>query len=268
MQPTTTTQPVVSTTKVVGGGGVPQKKAAIVRQDGKRKQGGDGTSGWVWYAGRALYEYLMLQYNNDIDIDNNNVPLRGMSILEFGSGTGWLAIELALKGAMVTATDRMDAMPLLIQNIATNIERFVVGSRNSEEHDELFLEVHCLEWISNSDLIKEEIEGSDDVDDGGGESNHQLFQYNNNNLMMIPGKWDLIVGSDLIYISEHYKALLETLARHDCKHYILAYEERKPAEEIMFLKMSSDYSFQTNRSLAGINPETGNRVWIVRMEKS
>eukprot|EP00957_Ditylum_brightwellii_P188403 14342618-Ditylum_brightwellii.AAC.1 len=65
-----------------------------------------------------------------------------MSILEFGSGTGWLAIELAFKGAMVTATDRMDAMPLLIQNIATNIERFAIGSRNSEEQDELFLEVH------------------------------------------------------------------------------------------------------------------------------
>jgi 16S rRNA A1518/A1519 N6-dimethyltransferase RsmA/KsgA/DIM1 with predicted DNA glycosylase/AP lyase activity len=47
-------------------------------------------------------------------------------ILELGSGTGWLSLHLARRGAIVTATERTGAMALLTQNVMRNQEQIVM----------------------------------------------------------------------------------------------------------------------------------------------
>ena len=66
----------------------------VVRQDGTRHLGCDESSGWIWQAAKALNDYLLLQ---------TDPPIDRCSILELGSGTGWLALQLASRGAQVTA---------------------------------------------------------------------------------------------------------------------------------------------------------------------
>jgi methylase of polypeptide subunit release factors len=61
----------------------------------------------VWAAAHALKEYMM------------KVELSGCKILELGSGTGWLSLELAAanKTATITATDHPDYMFTLHESI-------------------------------------------------------------------------------------------------------------------------------------------------------
>jgi 16S rRNA A1518/A1519 N6-dimethyltransferase RsmA/KsgA/DIM1 with predicted DNA glycosylase/AP lyase activity len=80
--------------------------AIIIRQDGTRCLGSDESSGWIWQAGRVLASQLL-----------SIIDVRKLRILELGSGTGWLALTLAQEGAIVTATERPGALPLLTRNV-------------------------------------------------------------------------------------------------------------------------------------------------------
>mmetsp|Transcript_15546 Transcript_15546/g.20243 ORF Transcript_15546/g.20243 Transcript_15546/m.20243 type:complete len:200 (+) Transcript_15546:81-680(+) len=191
-----------------------------VRQNGTRHQGCDESSGWIWHAARVLDEYLALNWD-----------VKGLSIIELGAGTGWLALQLALRGAKVTATDRAGALPLLIQNIVSNQEHL------ASDMKELDIEVVDLEWGDDSTNV----------------------------VNVLPGKWDLIVGSDIVYLVEHYQALLEMIARHDFKQCILVYEERRPVEESTFIEMARVFGFELDIQTDKINPTTGKPISILRM---
>lgn len=126
----------------------------IIREDGTRHAGCDESSGWVWYAARQL-ELALVKVVEDLEsrllstsqcnTDTEAGPgmtertKRNATILELGSGTGWLSLQLALRGATVTATERSGAMSLLTRNIMSNQERI----------DNLNVFVEELEWSSD-----------------------------------------------------------------------------------------------------------------------
>ncbi|KAL7533056.1 hypothetical protein ACHAWF_009856 [Thalassiosira exigua] len=83
--------------------------AKFIRQDGTRFQGCDESSGWIWHAARVLAAHLQ--------------NVKGIRILELGSGTGFLALTLARRGATVVATDRRGAIPLLTRNVYGYLDR-------------------------------------------------------------------------------------------------------------------------------------------------
>ena len=193
----------------------------IICENGTRHQGCDETSGWIWYAARQLDE-ILIETHGDVN---------GLRILEIGSGTGWLALRLALRGAQVTATDRRGALPLLLKNVYSNQERI---SSLTNGTTELSVSVCELDWIENTRL---------------------------------EGEWDLAIGSDILYLVEHHKPLLETLVRHNCKHFVAAWEQRKAVEEETFLFLAVEAGFEVKmRRAAGVNPATNNRIWVVFLE--
>jgi SAM-dependent methyltransferase len=121
----------------------------IIREDGTRHAGCDESSGWVWYAARQL-ELALVTVVEDLEsrllstspCGTETGPTdmkRNATILELGSGTGWLSLQLALRGATVTATERSGAMSLLTRNIMSNQERI----------DNLNVCVEELEWSSD-----------------------------------------------------------------------------------------------------------------------
>jgi SAM-dependent methyltransferase len=206
-----------------------------VREHGTRHSGGDGTSGWVWYSARLLLDHL-LACPSEQQQQQQQRSLQACSILELGSGTGWLALHLARHGAAhVTATDRPGALPLLLQNVLMNQEKCRDAGPSLER-----ISVHELEWGSDTDAN-----------------------------MPIPGRWDLGVGTDLLYIVENHRPLVQTMLAHDCPRWILAWDERKPMEEQAFLALAGTMGLameEPPREL-GINPESGGKVWMVRLKK-
>ena len=164
-----------------------------IREEGIRNLGSDGTSGWIWFAARALEKQVLslLSENNDnfesahydeiASIKNN---IRNLHILELGSGTGWLPLRLAvaLRGASIVATERPCSMPSLTRNIYQNIENFENCSlthKNKNEIHSLDIDVHTLEWDKKT----------------------------------VPGHFDLIIGSGIFYLEKNYLYLLNTIIR-------------------------------------------------------
>lgn len=183
----------------------------VIREDGTRHAGCDESPGWIWFSARQLETALGGEHNNN------------KTILELGSGTGWLSLQLAMRGATMTATDRPGALPLLLRNVLSNQERL----------QNLKVDVQELEWDSDERIV---------------------------------GQWDLIIGSDLIYVCESHIPLLETLLRHDCQTFVLTYEERKPTEEANFMLLAKERGFQIESlDHRGTNPGTGNAIWLLRM---
>jgi predicted nicotinamide N-methyase len=195
-----------------------------VREDGTRRAGSDESSGWVWYAARQLEQVLVQMINHDI---------KGLRILEVGSGTGWLALRLALRGALVTATERPAALPLLLRNVYSNQER-LCGSTTGDVVNELVVDVSELEWDGETRL---------------------------------EGEWDLAIGSDVVYLVEYHRPLLETFVRHGCKHCVVAWETRKADEEEGFISLAQELGFEIKHRIdAGVNPVTNNPVWVAFLE--
>lgn len=68
------------------------------------------TGGCIWEAAQLMEGALR----------GLGINLAGARVLELGSGTGWLALKLARRGAIVTATDRRGMMDLLERNLLRN----------------------------------------------------------------------------------------------------------------------------------------------------
>lgn len=131
----------------------------------------------------------------------------GLRIFELGSGTGWLALRLASLGACITATDRASRLPSLQLNVISNQVKFADFNGGT-----LAIEIGELDW--------EEVEGADAPSPEQG--------------------WDLVVGSDLLYLHEMHQPLVNQLVRLLQSHPVslgalFAWEERFPTQEASFL---------------------------------
>lgn len=197
---------------------IPGKEAIIIRQDGTRCLGSDESSGWIWKSGRVLASHLLSTFN-----------VNNLRILELGSGTGWLALTLAQEGAILTATERPGALPLLTRNVYGCLDRLA----NESDGMDMSVEVEQCKW-----------------EDG----------------IRVPGDFDLVVGTDLLYIVESYAPLLNTLILHDCKRCLLTWEERIPEEEAVFMTLAAaaGFAFEAPMHIAD-NEITNNRIWYLDM---
>lgn len=146
------------------------------------------TGGSIWEASAVTEGFL----------SNLKVHWDGARVLELGSGTGWLALKMARRGASVTATDRRGMLDLLMRNVLRNQKNYqctdeedVARGRESE------LDVECvvLDWEEGA---------------------------------VLPGRWDVIVGIEVVYLQQFYPALVETIRRHagPATRIFMSWEER------------------------------------------
>lgn len=167
-------------------------------------------------------------------LSDSSIDMRKLRILELGSGTGWLALTLAHEGAIVTATERPGALTLLTRNIYGHLDR--IAADNNVDVDDISVEVEQCKWEDES---------------------------------RVPGNFDIIIGSDLLYIVENYAPLLNALLIHKCKRCILTWEERIPTEEALFIVMAraAGFIFEPPTHVA-TNEVTNNRIWYLDMSFS
>ena len=83
--------------------------------------------------------------------------------------------------------------------------------------------------------------------------------------------FDLIIGSDLMYLEEFYRPLLYTLARYSslsANSIVLSWEQRIPDQELKFMQLAKAIFSLDGPRLAGTNPITQNPVYVVQMTKA
>ncbi|XP_056131216.1 EEF1A lysine methyltransferase 3-like [Lampris incognitus] len=103
--------------------------------------------------------------------EQQSFDLRGKRIIELGAGTGIVGILAALLGADVTLTDLPLAVPQLKANVSANMP--ITG------------------WPSVTPTVLPLSWGQDQLS--------------------FPSNWDLVLGADIVYLTETYPLLLETL---------------------------------------------------------
>eukprot|EP00127_Corallochytrium_limacisporum_P002832 Clim_evm11s142 gene=Clim_evmTU11s142 len=146
------------------------------------RSGINSTGGKVWSTARALLAYLAAP--------KTKPPFKSLpdvTIVEVGSGTGWLALQLAANGAkMVIATDIPPALDGVVENVAGN--KALIGSAAGH------VEPMKLDWMnSESDLalIKDRL------------------------LLATDGKRsvpDVILGTDVVFLKTLVDPFIDTLA--------------------------------------------------------
>ncbi|KAM4613929.1 EEF1A lysine methyltransferase 3-like [Polymixia lowei] len=122
--------------------------------------------------------------------EDQSFDLRGKRILELGAGTGIVGILAARLGAEVTLTDLPLAVPQLQTNVSANMP--ISG------------------WPSVPPTVLPLSWGQDQLS--------------------FPSDWDLVLGADIVYLSETYPLLLETLV-HLCKNGAVVYLSSKMRRE-------------------------------------
>ena len=146
------------------------------------------TGGWVWEGAKELDAYLLHSLDS----------FEGLKVLELGAGGGWLAQRLGSVGATVVATEQAEMLPMLQLNIAKNAER--AASRGSSDGGgptaaaAAPVESAELDWL--------------DVERAAAANSEPMVVV----LTRSVGGWDLIVGSDCVYIHEFFGPLLLTIA--------------------------------------------------------
>lgn len=140
--------------------------AVSVQQAGMRC-----TGGWVWEGAKELDAYLL----------HSVETFAGLHVLELGAGVGWLAQRLASVGARVVATEQAAMLPTLHLNVAKNNARFTADETSA-------LECAELDWLDVLECT------------ATGEPREPTIE----TLTRQVGGWDLIVGSDCVYMQEFF----------------------------------------------------------------
>ena len=210
-----------------------------VAQSGQRIAGCDESCGWIWESSRALETALL-----EAVAASTRTDWEQLRCLELGSGTGWLALRLAQLGADVTATDRAGATALLRRNVMRNQEACRAAGA-----DETALRVECL------DVTWEDADGDGDSGDG---------------VAADAAAWDWLVGSDLLYVHESHAPLLRTLRRHagPRTRCMLAWQERKPAEEAHFVHELVPAAGFTAEWLRDVQGGGGQKLWVMCLART
>ena len=137
------------------------------------------TGGWVWGGAKELDAYLLHSVES----------FAGLRVLELGAGVGWLAQRLASVGARVVATEQPAMLPTLQLNVAKN---------NALVADDRMPALECceLDWLDVLDCTNKA----------------QPREPAIVTLTRQIGGWDLIVGSDCVYMQEFFGMCIATAA--------------------------------------------------------
>ena len=183
----------------------------------------DESGGWIWEASNVCEAAIVKLCTASAK------DWEDMRVLELGSGTGWLALRVARLGARVTATDRGCRVAAATLNVLRNQKR----AFTADGEQSLRVAVVALDWeeeraaaMSADAATASEVDTGDEGDE-------------------LRGRFDLVIGSDLIYNREMHEPLLATLRRRapDGTPCVLSWEERKPHEEAAFLALAREPRF-------------------------
>ncbi|XP_053723869.1 EEF1A lysine methyltransferase 3-like [Synchiropus splendidus] len=133
-------------------------------------------------------------------MEKHGVELRGKRVVELGAGTGVVGIAASLIGAHVTLTD----LPLALTQLQANVN----------------LNAPPGGWLSVPPAVLPLSWGQD----------HTRFS----------SDWDLVLGTDIVYLPETFPLLLETLA-HLCKRGATVYLSSKMRAEHKTSEFFEDY---------------------------
>ncbi|KAG4100532.1 hypothetical protein H8356DRAFT_1659731 [Neocallimastix lanati (nom. inval.)] len=168
------------------------------------------TGNLVWDGAYILSKYLY------------RLKLKNKKCIELGCGTGLVGISAWTYGADITLTDIEDVIPLVNENVWTNVDTILSKANNDTKLSKEKIKIKSLEW--------------------GAENCKNLDVY------------DIVFGSEILYYSKSHKALIETL-QHICDENTLCvfiYKTRKLGEEQFFeLAKNEGFSieFIDNRKL-------------------
>eukprot|EP00123_Amoebidium_parasiticum_P009821 comp19727_c0_seq1/m.23512 comp19727_c0_seq1/g.23512 ORF comp19727_c0_seq1/g.23512 comp19727_c0_seq1/m.23512 type:complete len:276 (-) comp19727_c0_seq1:791-1618(-) len=136
--------------------------------------------------------------------------LHGQNVLEVGAGMGLTGLVAATRGANVTLTD---AFPHVLQRLRRNVDSAVNGGAVCAQ----FIDVAPLDWTCPEKFA----EGH--------------------------GKYDVILGADIIYKDNLNSALLSTLRLllKPTGHVVIANGDRKPMNAL--IKVAPTYGFKVEK---------------------
>ncbi|KAJ3373908.1 hypothetical protein GGF31_008793 [Allomyces arbusculus] len=188
----------------------------------------------VWPAGETLCFYF-----RDLAAKSTN-GLSGKRVLELGSGTGILAVYLALLGAAVVATDQ--DVPVILDNLRANVDRNRPSALTGTGATSYDVVVTAHNWGTVPSAALDQLArlpasswaSGIDNDPSAGDS------------QAVP--WDYIIAADCIYTLEPLPLLLQSI---DClvgsgpsKSVVLvAMERRDPLVSNQFVEQSKALEF-------------------------
>ncbi|KAI9187852.1 hypothetical protein H9P43_002243 [Blastocladiella emersonii ATCC 22665] len=160
----------------------------------------------VWPAGETLAHYF-----TSLAGKSRTSSVQGKRVLEFGSGTGILAVVLGLLGAEVTATDQ--DVPVILANLRANVER----NRPPAGYD-----VTVLPHNWGTPLSAEITEG---------------------------GPWDYIIAADCVYTPEPLPLLMASIdaAAGPRTTVLVAMERRDPYVTGLCVQTAKELGFDVSK---------------------
>ncbi|ORX59892.1 hypothetical protein BCR36DRAFT_274182 [Piromyces finnis] len=158
------------------------------------------TGNLVWDGAYILSKYLY------------RLKLKNKKCIELGCGTGLVGLSAWTYGADVTLTDIEDVIPLVEENVNTNVEKVLKEIDNNNNNQS----------INGVKLFKENIR-------------IKTLNWGASNCKDLD-TFDIVFGSEILYYAKSHKALIETL-QHICNENTLCvfiYKTRNLGEENFF----------------------------------
>ena len=161
------------------------------------------TGGYTWEAARHLFRHLLDVVRRRVSGPTPSCPTADvvgddrtkLRILELGSGTGWLAVNLGLaaidkrQSLEIVATEQ--AGPAL-EHLRNNIQRFFPVDHKGAEAD-VVVRADELDWAlfdCHDNCLTSALRKGFSMEGPGGRSEQAA---------RVQGRFDLVVGSDLVY---------------------------------------------------------------------
>ena len=159
-----------------------------------------GKGGIFWDGAYFLTKFMLEKYLNEENEDENNIK----NVLELGAGTALPSIVCLIKGLRVVTTDIPKMIPFIEEIINNNKSSF-----NKNSHSI----ISELSWEKEEDI-------------------QRIFELNKKN------PFDLIIGSELIYLDDLFDDLIHVLDILSDKNTIIlfSYKIRLPEMVEQFLQ--------------------------------
>ena len=220
------------------------------------KSCGNHTGGIVWETSYLLLNYLLNLLNRN-DHDKNDHRRRLGNVLEVGSGCGLVGLVLAASGwfTKVVLTEADEVLP----NLKFNLECFhqTMDSiqkkkrRNNKKHKVNEKNVNLL---SKTSISVQRLDWRTFEADATGD--------------LLPHSFDLIVGTDVVFVPSLVEPLLQTLQfmSHDATVVYLCVQIRCPDSHELLLQKAVDYQWSVQDVSQEEFSKTPECVWGLAME--
>ncbi|XP_067948497.1 protein N-lysine methyltransferase METTL21A-like [Watersipora subatra] len=174
----------------------------------------DGVAGIVWDAAVVMCEYIV----------SNTEFFKGKNVLELGAGTGLAGLCAYLQGASVLLTDREESIGILKENVMRNT---AVRSNKEASHSSF---AYCsVDQTCDSTFL-----GKDNSIEVA------VLNWSDRKNTYFNSEWDVVIGSDIIYIESSFDDLLTTMRQLKSSSILLSCRLRYD-KDYKFIELSKEY---------------------------